>query len=162
MKSKTTKATGKARLDPVVRTPSCFSAWWKRTGLTLFCSPTVGSKELALRAWHAGRQCPNASGEGREAYLAPRGSACLGALLARDIFAVGDFPEKTTRLQFMSGKWPNHENAQGGLCEKSFAEVIAKCLAEYLPNAAPHTGAVAPSVQALVGNSESEVMHGKG
>ena len=65
----------------------------------------------------------------------PRGSACLGALLARDIFKVGDFPAPTKRIQFMSGTWPDHEKEQGGMCEKALADFITKRLDEYMPNA---------------------------
>jgi predicted membrane chloride channel (bestrophin family) len=45
--------------------------------------------------------------------------------LAREIFAVGDESSSpATRIQFMLGKWPDHERAAGGLCEIALASVI--------------------------------------
>ena len=54
----------------------------------------------------------------------------LGQKIARAIFecnADAGVPP-TTRLQFMSGKYPDHESEQGGLCEIALAGVIARSL----------------------------------
>ena len=53
----------------------------------------------------------------------------LAEILARDIFATGEFRDiKITRLQFMSGKWPDNEKTQGGVCEKALVNIIYKSL----------------------------------
>jgi hypothetical protein len=114
-----------------------------------FCQSATGGVEIATTGTPMHRQCLRnaALGELEQSLLPTRGSACLGALLARDIFKVGDFPAPTKRIQFMAGTWPDHEKAQGGMCEKALAEFIAKRLDEYMPNAVPS------------GNGEREKRH---
>lgn len=52
----------------------------------------------------------------------------LALKIARGIFSVGDGPFKCTRIQFMSGEWPSHEKAQGGVVEPSLAAIIDEVL----------------------------------
>jgi len=69
---------------------------------------------------------------------------CLAALeavndlpekLARAIFAVGDDShDKTQRIAFKGGKWPEAETDLVGLCEEALATVIRAALAN-LPEA---------------------------
>jgi hypothetical protein len=45
--------------------------------------------------------------------------------VAREIFKVGDEPEgPATRIQYMTGTWPENEKAGGGLCEIALAALI--------------------------------------
>jgi hypothetical protein len=60
----------------------------------------------------------------------------LGALVARDLFAIGDeYKAPTTRIAFISGQWPDNERAQGGLCEDALARDLATILEKHLENA---------------------------
>lgn len=55
----------------------------------------------------------------------------LASSIADAIFKVGYEPgEPTTRIQFMSGEWPDNEKEQGGLCLDSLRRVIALKLKE--------------------------------
>lgn len=58
----------------------------------------------------------------------------LGAALARDVFAiVVRNDDKTQRIQFMGGTWPNEETHLGGLCEEALAQFLAGALRRRLP-----------------------------
>ena len=49
----------------------------------------------------------------------------LANKIANGIMAVGTIRNvKATRIQFMSGKWPDNEKSLGGLCEKALAQII--------------------------------------
>lgn len=50
-------------------------------------------------------------------------------LIARYIMKLGDEPNSPAqRIQFMGGKWPEHEIAQGGLNEEALARQIADAI----------------------------------
>lgn len=53
----------------------------------------------------------------------------LSKAIARGIMTCGDEPESpSTRLQFMSGQWPEQEKAQGGLSEEALARLVESLL----------------------------------
>ena len=56
-------------------------------------------------------------------------NAELGVYLARQVFDLGDeLGDKTKRIQFMGGKYPDAETKLGGLSELSLASFIAYAL----------------------------------
>jgi hypothetical protein len=58
----------------------------------------------------------------------------LAKSIAEAIFTCGnEFESPTTRLQFMSGEWPDHERPQGGLSKEALEHVIYNALDELLP-----------------------------
>lgn len=63
----------------------------------------------------------------------------LGKLIARGIFQVGNevFPsrkDKTQRIAFKGGEWPDNETDLGGLDEWSLASHIERLLNQHLPD----------------------------
>lgn len=49
--------------------------------------------------------------------------------LARAVFECGSEPNAViTRIQFMSGRWPDNEKERGGLCEQALVGVLADAL----------------------------------
>lgn len=65
----------------------------------------------------------------------------LAIRLARAIFALGDAGEdndKTQRIQFMGGTYPDHETNLGGVCESSLASFLDYELARTAKPGAQH------------------------
>ena len=57
-------------------------------------------------------------------------TAGLAAQIARAIFSCGDeLGDKTQRIQFIGGTWPDNEKSMGGLCEDALVDLIARTLA---------------------------------
>jgi hypothetical protein len=53
----------------------------------------------------------------------------LAKHVARKVFEAGSCPHRiATRIQFMSGQWPDNEKPQGGLCEEALAGIITDAL----------------------------------
>lgn len=56
----------------------------------------------------------------------------LAAKIARELFAFGSEPSRdggiVQRIQFVGGKYPDHEIALGGLCETALARAIRSIL----------------------------------
>jgi hypothetical protein len=49
----------------------------------------------------------------------------LAAAIARKIFEAGDMPhDKTQRIQFKGGEWPDNETSLGGFNERALADCI--------------------------------------
>jgi len=59
----------------------------------------------------------------------------IAGYVARDIFAAGDEAwrgERTQRIQFMGGEWPDNETEIGGFCEEALRDCIEKSLLQHL------------------------------
>ena len=57
----------------------------------------------------------------------------ISASIAKAIFECGtEYSQPITRIQFMSGKWPDHEKPQGGLNQEALRAVISIALDKIL------------------------------
>lgn len=69
------------------------------------------------------------------------GTTDLARLLARRLFMAGDEPgQPATRMQYMSGTWPDKERPQGGMCEMAVMSLFKTVLDEVNREAAVTEG----------------------